>query len=282
MDCEGQLYRDINDYFHKAKGIWYHNQGLFYPEKERVGLLDNYKLYFAKAWPKDNGVWYCETQLDPTASLYTAVYTVAVENDVPDIQVKVGKSFSMACNNAPLSKFFTLKLVTEWYHNTSLYEKFEDSKPEDVQELVIKSSTLEDSGIWMCKVKERDDKSGRIIREWATNVVRVNVLESDGSSIEEYSLAISIIVLVLVFVIGIVIYYCVRSKKKRARRKVKIMDVEKGFAAKKSRDRKRDKTTVGRQKEAQRKIAKKELDKAAKKIPKRETGSKKRNYKGKS
>ncbi|XP_055944866.1 uncharacterized protein LOC129975716 isoform X2 [Argiope bruennichi] len=282
MDCEGNMARDIKIYFRKAKGIWYHNEEIFYPEKERVGLLDNYKLYFAKALSKDNGVWYCETKLDPKASIYTAVYTIAVESDVPDIEVKVGKSFSMPCNNVPLSKFFSLKLVTEWYHNASLYEKFENSKPKDVQELAIKSSTFEDSGIWMCKVKEQDEKSGRIIREWATNVVRVNVLESGGNTLEEYSLAISVIALVLVFVLGIVIYYCIRSRRKRAKKKVKMLDVERGSADKKSHDRRKGKPGEGHLKGAPKKIARKELEKQAKKVPKRDIEARKRTAKQKA
>ncbi|GIY91615.1 ig-like domain-containing protein [Caerostris extrusa] len=157
--------------FRKAKAVWHHNEETFHPEKERTSVQDSLNLHIWRTLSKDNGVWACEVMLDPRTSLYTAVYTVAVENDIPDIEVKSGDSFSMPCNNVALTKFFHNTLVTEWYHNTSLYEKYEDSKPTEVPELTIKTSSPDDSGIWLCKVVEFNKKKKKI-REWATNVVR--------------------------------------------------------------------------------------------------------------
>ncbi|GIY90863.1 ig-like domain-containing protein [Caerostris darwini] len=262
LNCQGKIKTLIQYDFRKAKAIWHHNQETFHPEKERTSVQDSLNLHIWRTLSKDNGVWACEVMLDPRTSLYTAVYTIAVENDIPDIEVKSGDSFSMPCNNVALTMFFHNTLVTEWYHNTSLYEKYEDSKPTEVPELTIKTSSPDDSGIWLCKVVEFSKKKKKI-REWATNVVRVSVSEFGGGDNENSNLVLGIIVLVLtsIVVIGIGVYYYLRKK-----RKGKTSDVERGKIREKEITKSKTKIAKAKKKEASKKKSPKGKDK--KKSPK--------------
>ncbi|GFT40472.1 ig-like domain-containing protein [Nephila pilipes] len=211
LNCLGGLKSVIQKNYRNFKTIWHHNQEVFHLERERTGLMDKVNLYIARLFPKDNGVWACEAQLDAKLKLFTAVYTLAVENDAPDIEVKTGSSFSIPCNDLRLSKFFETKLIIQWYHNTSLYE---NGKAGNARELYIRSSKPEDSGIWLCKVNEDKKRLERPPKVWATNVVNVNVLPPGDSIFNNDNLIIAAILLGLVAVISSVIICCVQIRKK--------------------------------------------------------------------
>ncbi|XP_042898424.1 uncharacterized protein [Parasteatoda tepidariorum] len=247
LDCQGSLRSHISSYYRNAKSLWHHNKNIYKPDEQRTGIMhDTKNMVIAEASPEDNGVWYCEVQLNPNAPLFTAVYTLAVENDEADVEVAEGESFTLPCKAERLSKFFKAKMAIQWYHNTQLRKQFRDANPVDVSELVIDESSPEDNGVWVCKVIEQDIDLQRASKEWTTNAILVRVLDSksagaaQSTEYENTSQTVVLVIIVCIIVSLILVgglYYFFRIRKKSS--KDKSQDAERGGSGKKSRKKKR-------------------------------------------
>ncbi|KAG8184869.1 hypothetical protein JTE90_016210 [Oedothorax gibbosus] len=259
LDCMGSLWKYIERVYPRYKVAWYHNEELFHHDKGRTGIIDaNNDLFIVKAMPKDNGVWACQVRLDEKSQMFTSVYTIAVENSTPDIQVKEGESFEMQCNNGGLARFFESRVISQWYHNTGVVES-SHSDPGTDHELGVRSAVT-DSGIWKCRVSQLDVADPK---RWVTNVVKVEVVPLRtslfGSSSEEesqdpsngdsysgkkkgYTYGTSNVYLLLVIGVVLVVVCCGCCCCLRKRKKSKQRDTERGEG------RKRSKRSKGRKK----------------------------------
>lgn len=263
----GSLLSYIQRVYFKAKTVWYHNEEVFHHDKGRTNVIDaNQDLIIVKALPKDNGVWACQVRLDEKSQLFTSVYTIAVENSLPDIKINEGDPFELPCNNGGLARFFESRLSARWYHNTDIIESSNAESSND-HELGVRSSAVTDGGIWKCKVKQLDVAHPK---EWVTNVIRVNVvslkppnkipsksssavLHSKSSDVSlsssdsdevpgksnvsggNNSATVLVVLLVVLVIVCVGVCWCLRKRK---RSKGRERDVEKGKRLKKRKKRK--------------------------------------------
>ncbi|GIY91619.1 uncharacterized protein CEXT_605021 [Caerostris extrusa] len=208
-----------------AKATWVLNGKTIQPDGTKRILKKNQDLQISKAASKDNGVYTCIITLKKI-SITVSLSSVAVQNSKSDLEVELGGSFILFCNGVIVGRTFPTKLTQKWYHNTTLYKEYKKSKPQDINELTIKSSKYTDSGIYKCKIDEREGKA----RGWVTNVITVKVIPPIPLYIKLLPLAA--ILLVLLILIITILCLCLRrkeshnsksgkSRRKRSRRVIK-------------------------------------------------------------
>ncbi|GIY90861.1 uncharacterized protein CDAR_490921 [Caerostris darwini] len=231
LPCKGKMQKAIDQQSPNAKVTWVLNGKTLQPDGTKRILKKNQDLQISKAASKDNGIYTCIITLKKI-SITVSLSSVAVQNSKSDLEVELGDSFILFCNGVIVGRTFPTKLTQKWYHNTTLYKEYKKSKPQDINELTIKSSKYTDSGIYKCKIDEREGKA----RGWVTNVIRVKVIPPIPLYIKLLPLAA--ILLVLLILIITILCLCLRRKKVVIQKAEKAEENEAEEASKKKKRRK--------------------------------------------